>query len=214
MGTLIDLAAYRQRRRRTHSSASTPCDLPARFFFDIVSPFTYLAAERIERLFPGAVWCAVDPGVATHETWEPEARRLAEVRAEALGMPLMWPDEREVPRESATDHGRAARRAAAYAVSRGRGAAFTTAAGRLAFCGGFELDDPDVLAEAAVAARLSADECLRAAGDPAWDGPLARAAARAGELGSLPVLECGNQVFAGEHRLAEAVAASAAFAHS
>ena len=40
-------------------------------------------------------------------------------------------------------------RAAHYASQQGRGAAFVLAAGRLAFCGGFDLDDPELLAEAA-----------------------------------------------------------------
>ncbi len=222
MGTLIDLDTHRRARR-----ASRPESAPARagslgvrsahaplsFTFDVVSPFTYLAAERIERLFPGASWCAADPGLSTPEVWEPEARRLAEARAAALRMPLLWPEERTVPRTIEPDRGRAARRASAHAASRGRGAAFVTAAGRLAFCGGFDLDTPHVIAEAAMAARLSVEECLRAARDEAWDEPLARAAERVTPLGVLPVLECGERVFAGEQRLSEAVAAAAALAN-
>ncbi len=51
-------------------------------------------------------------------------------------------------------------RVASLAAERGRGAAFVLAAGRLAFCGGFDLDDPEILAEAAAAAGLALDECL------------------------------------------------------
>jgi 2-hydroxychromene-2-carboxylate isomerase len=207
MGTLIDLEAHRQ-NRRTPVVCEVPCRVPARLFFDVVSPFTYLAAERIERLFPNATWCAVDPGVDAAGTWTPEARRLAEARAADLGMPLTWPDEREVPRHPEPGHGLAARRASAYAVSRGRGAPFATVAGRLSFCGGYDLDDPDVLAEAAVAARLAPGDVLDAAGDGGWDAQLAHAAARVAGLRSLPVLECANRVFSGEHRVADAVAAS------
>lgn len=130
MGTLIDLAAHRQSRRAARASADVPCTLAARFSFDIVSPFTYLAAERMERLFPGAMWCAVDPGVAAAGTWASDERRRAEARADSLGMPLVWPDEREVPREAG--HGRSARRAAAFAASRGRCGAFAMSAGRMA----------------------------------------------------------------------------------
>jgi len=49
---------------------------------------------------------------------------------------------------------------------------------RLAFCGGFDLDDPEVLAEAAAAAGVPLDDCLRAARDPALDAPALRAARR------------------------------------
>ena len=61
-------------------------------------------------------------------------------------------------------------RVAAYAAEHDRGAAFTLAACRLAFCGGFDLEDPEVLAEAAAAAGLGLEESLRAAGDSAATG--------------------------------------------
>ena len=79
-------------------------------------------------------------------------------RAPQLRLPLVWPEHfpREVP---------AAMRAAAYAAEQGRGGEFVLAAGRLAFCGGFDLDDPEILAEAAAAAGIPLDDCLRAAGD-------------------------------------------------
>ena len=38
----------------------------------------------------------------------------------------------------------------------GRGAGFVLAASRLAFCGGFDLEDPEILAEAAAAAECAA----------------------------------------------------------
>ena len=47
-------------------------------------------------------------------------------------------------------------RVASHAAECGRGAAFVLAAGRLAFCGGFDLDDPEILVEAAAAAGLGA----------------------------------------------------------
>lgn len=212
MGTLIDLDTHR-RARRPPDPVGVPSDRPVRLYFDVVSPFTYLAAERVDRMFAGASWHAVNPGVSAARTWSPDARRRAEARATLLGMPLVWPDEREVPRAHEPAHGLAARRASAFAVSRGRGAPFVTVAGRLAFCGGYDLDDPDVLADAAIAARLCPDECLAASTDPAWDASLVQAAARVAGLGALPVLECGNRVFAGEHRVVEALAATVALAH-
>src|SRR5205807_4430372 len=132
---------------------------------------------------------------------DPGARENAERRADALDLPLVWPER--VPHE-----GRAALRAAAYAAERGRGAAFTLAACRLAYCGGFDLEDPEVLAEAAAAAGLGLDGCLRAAGDIARDGPLEAAGRRLLAAGAdrLPAVRIGRTLICGEERLGEAAA--------
>ena len=44
-------------------------------------------------------------------------------------------------------------------------AAFVLAATRLAFCGGFDLEDPEILAEAAAAAGIVLDDYLQASRD-------------------------------------------------
>jgi 2-hydroxychromene-2-carboxylate isomerase len=100
-------------------------------------------------------------------------------------------------------------RVASFAAERGRAAEFTLAAGRLAWCGGFELDDPEVLAEAAAAARLGLDDALHAAGDAGRDGAMDATARRllAGGADRLPAVEAGGRLYAGELRLAEAAAA-------
>ena len=72
----------------------------------------------------------------------------------ALRLPLVWPDR--LPRRA-----RGRSRAAAYAAEIGAGARFALAASRLAFCGGFDLDDPETLAEAAAAAGIPLRACLR-----------------------------------------------------
>src|SRR3712207_6951120 len=46
--------------------------------------------------------------------------------------------------------------------------------GRLAFCGGYDLEDPEVLGEAAAAAGIGLDDCLRAARDEGRDGAMER----------------------------------------
>ena len=91
---------------------------------------------------------------------------------------------------------------------------FALAAGRLAFCGGFDLGDPEVLAEAAAAAGVPLDECLAAAGDASRDEHLAAAGRRLHEMGAreLPVLRVGRRLFSGEGRLPEAIAAAGASA--
>lgn len=208
MGNVISL----DDRRRAHAggAARRPRNRFARttFSFDLGLPQTYLAAERVDRAFAGVRW---QPAYAT-ALWDgdvPAARLAAEAeeRAAALGAPLIWPDRffADV---------RPAMRAAALACELGRGAAFVLAAGRLAFCGGFDLGDPEVLAEAAAAAGVPLDVCLAAAGDAVRDEEIEDAGRRLQALGAgeLPVLRVGRRLFSGEARLPEAVAAATASA--
>ncbi|MEA2271188.1 MAG: hypothetical protein QOC64_3798 [Solirubrobacteraceae bacterium] len=187
-------------------------------FFDLCSPWTYFAAERAERLFPGVRWRPASgeglagaratghagPGAGNGAGAE-AARAAAEVRAAELGMPLVWP-------ERWPDVGRGAMRVAALAADHGRAPAFVLAASRLAFCGGYELEDPEVIAEAAAAAGLGLDEALAAAGHRRRDVGIGRTALGLARRGAdaLPVVVVDRLLFAGEHRLAEAAAAAAA----
>jgi 2-hydroxychromene-2-carboxylate isomerase len=102
----------------------------------------------------------------------------------------------------------AAMRAAAFAAEQGRGGAFVLAAGRLAFCGGFDLDDPEILAEAAAAAGIRLEHCLRAAGEPRRDGAAEEAGRKLLAAGAdrLPVLRVGRALFWGEQRVGAAAA--------
>jgi 2-hydroxychromene-2-carboxylate isomerase len=131
-----------------------------------------------------------------------EARReYAESQAQALRLPLVWPDSFPdlVPR---------AQRAAAYAVAIGAGPQFALAASRLAFCGGFDLSDPETLAEAAAASAVPLSTCLHAAGDPAWDEPLEATAhsLRLRGIRELPAFRVGRRWFEGGTGLLHAVA--------
>jgi 2-hydroxychromene-2-carboxylate isomerase len=103
-------------------------------------------------------------------------------------------------------------RVASLAAERGCGGAFALAASRLAFCGGFDVDDPEILAEAAAVAGIALDDALHAAGDVARDGPIEAAARTLLAAGAqrLPVLQVGRTLFCGEHRLLEAAAAARA----
>jgi 2-hydroxychromene-2-carboxylate isomerase len=209
MGDVIVLAEHRRRRQQNGSGgppAGAGGGLPARsatFLFDLASPLTYLAAERVERVLGTVRWQPV-AAEALHRgnPWvDPAARADAERRAAALHLPLVWPDRFPEP-------GRAALRAAAFAAEHDRGAAFTLAACRLAYCGGFDLEDPEVLAEAAAAAGLGLEECLRAAGNVARDGPLEAAGRRLLAAGAdrLPAVRVGRTLICGEDRLGEASA--------
>jgi 2-hydroxychromene-2-carboxylate isomerase len=118
-----------------------------------------------------------------------------------LRLPLVWPDH-------FPPAGGAALRIAVYAVREGVGSAFALAAFRLAFCGGFDLEDPVILADAAAAAGIELDACLRAAGDSSHDEPVEAAALGLMSQGvtQVPALRVGTRWFAGESRLAEAAA--------
>jgi 2-hydroxychromene-2-carboxylate isomerase len=172
------------------------------FFFDLSCPFSYLAAERVERVMGEVEWVPT-PGIALHGAG-PSSRPAApcddvERRAAALRLPLVWPDgfPGAVP---------GAMRAAVRAADIGAGARFALAASRLAFCGGFDLEDPEILAEAAAAADVPLEACLEAAGDPAIDAQLHATASGllARGLRRLPAIRVDRLWFDGEHRLVEA----------
>ena len=102
-------------------------------------------------------------------------------------------------------------RVASLAGERGLGAAFVLAASRLMFCGGFDIDEPEILAEAAAAAGIDLGELLHAAGDTGRDGPIEDAGRMLLAAGGdrLPALRVGRMLFCGEERLSEAFAARA-----
>src|SRR3954469_24235664 len=58
MGDVISLAKLRAARAESARGGPVPAARGPRvtFFFDLVSPWTYLAAERAERLFAGDRW--------------------------------------------------------------------------------------------------------------------------------------------------------------
>lgn len=205
MGDLISLADHR-RTRVTGLGESTvqrvPRTVRSTLFFDLSSPLTYFAAERADRLFPALTWQPVLEEVLQLPRVE---RAQAEERARQLGLPLVWPD-------LGPETVRPAMRVASLAAERGCAPAFVLAATRLAFCGGFELDHPEVLAEAAAAANLGLEECLRAAGDVRRDGPMEERARKLLAQGAdrLPALKVGRTLFAGEDRMGEALAAAQA----
>ncbi len=177
------------------------------FYFDIGCPLSYLAAERVERTLgdvrwvPAAAIALSDESRPARDHGHDALRDRAERGARALRLPLVWPERfpADVP---------CALRAAMRACELGAGPRFALAAMRLAFCGGFDLDDPETLAEAAAAAGLPLQECMAAAGESDRDEVLLRTARglRGRGLNELPVVRVGQRWFEGEHGL---VAASA-----
>jgi 2-hydroxychromene-2-carboxylate isomerase len=200
VGTVTSLDDHRLARAR--GTMRVDQLLPrATLYFDLRSPYTYFVAERADRLFDGLQWRPASADVLHGGELEDDAPRAAADRAGLLGLPLVWPEDRpyRVPR---------AMRVASLAAERGCGGAFVLAASRLAFCGGFDLDDPEVLAEAAAAAGIPLDACLEAARDPARDGSLEAAARRLLAAGAerLPVVRVGRVLYAGEQGVAQAAA--------
>jgi 2-hydroxychromene-2-carboxylate isomerase len=195
MGELIALAERRVDRSRRRKGAELA------FYYDLTCPFSYLAAERIERLLGEVEWIPVAGEAMRSGRPSAELRAGAERRAAELRLPLVWPD-----RFPAAVPGAA--RTAVRAGEIGAGARFGLAAARLAFCGGFDLDDPEVLAEASAAAGLTLDDCLSAAGDRSLDATLDATARglRAQGVRELPAVRTGRRFHQGERGLAETAA--------
>ena len=204
MGTVTSLEAHRL-ARRTRMAAARHAPQRATLYFDLGTPYTYLAAERADRLFSRLEWVPAAADVLQAAELGEEARRAVSERAALLGLPFVWPEE-------ASHRMRGAMRVASLAVERGRGAAFVLAASRLAFCGGFDVEDPEILAEAAAAAGIGLGEALAAAGDVGRDGPIEETGRQLLAAGAtrLPALRVGRMLFCGEDRLLEAAAARAA----
>jgi 2-hydroxychromene-2-carboxylate isomerase len=197
MGELIVLAERLADRSRPVAGRSA-------FFFDLASPFSYLAAEQVERILGDVDWVPSaesslprsGPPVSTTQLCRSAERRAAELR-----LPLVWPDRFPARAPSAL-------RAAAYARESGAGARFALAASRLAFCGGFDLEAPEILAEVAAAAGLSPDRCLAAAAET-WRDEALHATARglcSRGVRSLPAVRLRRRWLQGEPALAQAAA--------
>jgi 2-hydroxychromene-2-carboxylate isomerase len=208
MGDLIVLKERLADRSRIAGSSR-----PA-FFFDLGCPFSYLAAERVERTLGDVEWvptAGAELGGALGAQ-SGAIRAEAERHAEALRLPLVWPDG--FPGEV-----RRALRAAVHAAGLDAGSAFALAASRLAFCGGFDLEDPEILAEAAAAAGIPLDACIAAAADRSLDASLLATAhgLRRRGVTRLPAIRIVGRFFEGRRGLTEAHAmlrAEAAYGRS
>lgn len=182
-------------QRRPENGGPDATDVAPTLYFDLASPYTYLVAERLERRVGAAVWRP-----AMLSTPSPRGEEMvaeAESRAHALRMPLVWPER--FPSRAPT-----AMRVATYANEQGCGPAFAIAAGRLAFCGGYDIEDPDILAEAAAAAGLEVGGALVAARDPRRDHQIAMAGRSVEHAGGtvLPALAHERHLYCGEEQIA------------
>ncbi len=151
MGTIIDLGQERRRRAGTT------------FAFDLASPWTYLAADAVAKRFTTATWVPAAPAS------EPGDRDRIEQAAEALGLRFAWP-------ATGSPDGTAAARAASFAHEHGRAQEFALAAARLSYGWGDDLDDLDLIAQAAGIADLPLDPVIEATFDARRDPHLEAAA--------------------------------------
>jgi 2-hydroxychromene-2-carboxylate isomerase len=179
-------------------------------FYDLGSPYAYLAVERAERVLGvapvlrpvlvGAIFVARGHGSWSQTQGRAEGIAEIERRAAAYGLPpVRWPPgwpPNTLP----------AMRAAVWAERHGRGAAFARAAFRRAFAAGEDLADVAVLARAAAGAGLPAGELAAALADPAIKDELRARTEAALALGvrGVPTLRIGERLLYGDDRLEEA----------
>jgi 2-hydroxychromene-2-carboxylate isomerase len=186
----------------------------ASFYFDLGSPFAYLAAERLEQVFDEPLaWQPVSLGALFklngRSSWavgDPASRHagIAEVEARArlYGLPpVRWPD----PWPSNYLY---AMRAATYAFQVGCGRPFTLQAFRAAFVDGHDLAIPEHVLRAAELAGLDPLAVEVATRDPKIKLALRSATDAAHELGvsGVPTVAVERQLFWGDDRLADAAA--------
>jgi 2-hydroxychromene-2-carboxylate isomerase len=190
----------------------------ATFFYDLGSPYAYLAAERIHAVFAEAgaevpEWQPVLLGGLfqrfDRDSWARGPDREAglrevERRASAYGLPpIVWPE----PFPGNTLY---AMRVATFAKEIARTVSFSLAAFRQAFAAGRDLTDPDNVMLAAAASEMHPRAIDAAVGRDAIKGALREATDRAGDLGvfGVPSVAVGEEVFWGDDRLEEAAEAA------
>ena len=186
------------------------------FYYDLGSPYAYLAAERLTRVLPEMpVWQPILLGGIWKETggqsWAVTDQReegMAEVERRAAEydlMPIRWP-------EGWPNNTLNAMRVAVWAQQIGRTVAFSLAAFRQAFAGGKDLSDIDYVLMAAAACELHPNAVLKAIETQSVKDRLREVTSEAYERGvrGVPTLAVDDQLFWGDDRLQEAAAAMTA----
>lgn len=181
-------------------------------YFDLGSPYAYLAVMRVHSLFEGEV--ALQPvllgAIFAHRGWgswaltDARAANVAEIerRAAAYRLPLRWPPD--WPPNSLT-----AQRAAIFAQRRGVGRAFTEAVYLATYGRGGDLGDPETILAAGQAAGMSRAELAAAPADPEIKAALREATDAAIALGvaGVPTLRLDGELYFGDDKLEEVAAA-------
>jgi 2-hydroxychromene-2-carboxylate isomerase len=181
-------------------------------YFDLGSPYAYLAVERAPSVFAtppvlepvllGAIFAQRGFG-----SWAATPSREArveeiEARASRYGLPpLRWPAAWPVD-------GLKAMRSATWAKREGRLEAFTRCVFASEFGDGADISDPEVLRDAATHAGLDADELMRGADLPEIKDALRTATQTAWYAGvrGVPSVRVGEAIFYGDDQLELAAA--------
>jgi 2-hydroxychromene-2-carboxylate isomerase len=181
----------------------------ATFYFDLGSPYAYLAAERLHDVLPVPLqWQPVSLGalfkLKGRSSWamdDPERRQagMSEVerRVSLYGLPpVRWP-------ERWPSNYLMAMRAAVYAYRIGCGHEFTMHAFRSGFQQGNDLSVPAHVLRAAQDAGLDPRAVERATGDPEIKLALREATDAAAKLGvfGVPTVALDEEIFWGDDRL-------------
>ena len=183
------------------------------FYYDLGSPYSWLAAERVNALLSQPpVWRPILLGglfkALGRESWattdaRAEGMQEVERRAAEYGLPrVIWPD----PWPGNTLF---AMRVATFATEIGKGVSFPLAAFRQAFAGGRDLSDPENVLIAAAACELHPAAVMKAAERQNVKDKLKEATQEALDRGvvGVPTVAIGEQVFWGDDRLSEAARA-------
>lgn len=195
---------------------------PAVFYFDLGSPYAYLAAERIAAVFEhagaeqpewqpillGALFARFDRGSWADGPGRESGMREVERRAQSYGLPpVLWPQP--WPGNTLT-----AMRTATFAKQIGRTVSFSLAAFRQAFVAGRDLSEPDNVFIAAASSELHPRALEAAIARDAIKLALREATDRAGDLGvrGVPSFVVGGAVYWGDDRLERAAEAAASAA--
>ena len=196
-------------------------DPSATFYFDVGSPYAYLAAERVGGVLAGPVrWQPVLLGglfkLTGRSSWAlGDYRRrqtgMAEIerRARLYGLPQMrWPDP--WPSDYLT-----AMRAVTFAFGLGRGHEFAMGAFRSAFLRGLDLSIAAHVFEVAAQVGLDRRVVQEAVRDPQVKQTLRDATQGAYELGvfGVPTVAIEGELFWGDDRLEDAAARLSAMTH-
>jgi len=183
------------------------------FYFDLGSPYAYLAAERIAAIVPDVAWQPILVGALfkrnAYTSWGLGPERGANLdviqrRAARYGLPPVrvherWPGDML-----------AAMRAATWAFHAGCGRAFAQAAFRRAFVDGEDLSDVEPLRAAARAAGLDPDVVAAGAATPDVKAALRTATDAAWERGvrGVPTVVLDGRLYFGDDRLDDAAGAA------
>ena len=194
-------------------------DRRATFYYDVSSPYAYLAAQRVDEALPAEPhWQPIAFGALIQEIgkvpWslrdETRAAGQAEIaeRARERGLPAVrWPPGWPVESYSVLPL-----RALLHAFDHGRGKELSLELYRRAFVDGIALDDADVVTGAAEACGLDGERVRAAVAAPEIKARLRAAtdeAIRRGVTG-VPTIALDGELFWGDDRLEDAARALAA----